>query len=214
MSETRELLLRWRNGDSAALEALLREHLPWIERLVRERLGAQLRQRHDTQDIVQAALIEVLRDGPRFVLSDSEHLRALLSRLVENVLRVHVRHAQAERRDVRREVAAPPGDTLVFLDRRPADMPTPSQAASADEARAWVRLALEMLDPEDRDVVLWREYQGQSFQEVAQRLSVSEDAARMRFNRALPKLAKKLEQLRAGHVTDALRPEGSGPVSE
>ncbi len=214
MSETRELLLRWHNGDSDALEALLREHLPWIERLVRDRLGAQLRQRHDTQDIVQAALIEVLRDGPRFVLSDREHLRALLSRLVENVLRVHVRHAQAERRDVRREVAAPPGDTLVFLDRRPADMPTPSQAASADEARAWVRLALEMLDPEDRDVVLWREYQGQSFAEVAQRLSVSEDAARMRFNRALPKLAKKLEQLRAGQVTDALRPEGGGPISE
>jgi RNA polymerase sigma factor (sigma-70 family) len=148
----------------------------------------------------------VLRDGPRFVVSDREHLRALLSRLVENVLHVHVRRVQAQRRDVRREVAPPSGESVLFLDRCAATVETPSQAASADEARAWVRLALEMLDPEDRDVVLWREYQGLSFAEVAERLGLQEDAARMRFNRALPKLAHKLEQLRAGRVADALAP--------
>ena len=56
-------------------------------------------------------------------------------------------------------------------------------------------------------MVLWREYRGESFQEVAKRLGLSEDAARMRFNRALPKLAKKLEHLRAGRVGAALEPD-------
>ena len=45
--------------------------------------------------------------------------------------------------------------------------------------RAWVRLALEMLDPDDRNVVLWREYQDLSFAEIGARLQVGEDAARV-----------------------------------
>ena len=204
MNETRDLLLRWHQGDSAALAALVEEHTPFIERLVRQRLGQQLRQRFDTQDIVQTTLLEVLKDGPRFVVSDRAHLRALLGRMVENVLRGKADHARAAKRDVRRDAQAPAGETILYLDAQPGSGPTPSQAASADETRAWVRLALEMLDPDDRNVVLWREYQDLPFAEIAARLQVGEDAARMRFNRALPKLAKKLEQLKRGGLSDLL----------
>jgi RNA polymerase sigma-70 factor (ECF subfamily) len=201
---TRELLMAWHQGDQTAFAALVREHGPWIEQLVHRRLGAQLRQRVDTQDIVQSTLIEVLRDGPRFVVASREHLRGLLARMVENALRVHADHAQAEKRDVRREVKPPPGESVLFLDARPGGGATPSQAAAAAEERAWVRLAIEMLDPDDRAVVLWREYQGLSFAEIAARLDLAEDAARMRFHRALPRLARKLEQLRGGQLGEIL----------
>ncbi len=204
MSDTRDLLLRWHQGDDAALAALVEEHTPWIERLVQQRLGPQLRQRFDTQDVVQTTLLEVLKDGPRFVVSDRAHLRALLGRMVENVLRGKADHARAAKRDVRREAHAPPGETILFLDAHAGTDGTPSQAASAEETRAWVRLALEMLDPDDRNVVLWREYQDLSFAEIAARLQIGEDAARMRFNRALPKLARKLEHLRKGNLGDLL----------
>jgi RNA polymerase sigma-70 factor (ECF subfamily) len=197
---TKDLLLAWHHGDEAAFTALVREHTPWIEETVRRRLGSLLRQRVDTQDIVQNTLIEVLRDGPRFVVTDRQHLRALLARMVENTLRAQAHHGQAGKRDVRREVTPPTGESVLFLDAQAGSGATPSQAAEATEDAAWVRLAVEMLEPEDRLTILWREFQGLSFAEIAARLEVGEDAARMRFNRALPKLARKLEMLRGGRI--------------
>lgn len=199
VDDTRELLVAWHGGDEAAFATLIAAHTPWIEQVVRKRLGAALRQRVDTQDIVQNTLIEVLRDGPRFVVGDRDHLRGLLARMVENVLCVQARHAQAEKRDVRREATAPT-ESVLILDRQPAAGSTPSQAAASNEDQAWVRLAVEMLEPDDRSVVLWREFQGLSFADIAHRLEIAEDAARMRFNRALPKLAHKLELLRGGKL--------------
>ena len=113
MSETRTLLARWHQGDADALATLVEQDREWIERRVRGRLGALLRHRHDTQDIVQQTLVEVLRYGPRFLLNDRGHLRGLLARMVENTLRGRAAHEGAERRDVRREVgfAGPAGGT-------------------------------------------------------------------------------------------------------
>jgi RNA polymerase sigma-70 factor (ECF subfamily) len=209
MSETRELLLRWSQGDADALAELAQQDADWIETHVRQRLGPLLRRRADTQDIVQNTLLEVLRCGPRFVVSDRAHLRALLARMVENVLHVQVRHAQAGKRDVRREVLqAPPGDSgsVPVLDRQPDDGTRPSAAAAESETRSWMRLAIELLAPEERNVVLWREYEGLSFAEIGARLEIAEDAARMRFQRALPKLGRKLTELRQGRLDAALGP--------
>jgi DNA-directed RNA polymerase specialized sigma24 family protein len=70
-----------------------------------------------------------------------------------------------------------------------------------------VRLALELLDPDDRDVIVWREYDGLSFADIATRLGLGEAHARVRFQRALPKLGKKLQQLQQGRLDQALGPE-------
>jgi RNA polymerase sigma-70 factor (ECF subfamily) len=213
MSETRELLLRWHDGDQAALLELVQQDAEWIAARVRRRMGPLLRRRAETQDIVQNTLLQVLHDGPRFVLSDRDQLRKLLACMVENVLRVEANHQQAQKRDVRREAAPPaaaPGaaQSVLSLDP-PADATRPSEAAGRAEQRDWVRLALELLEPEDRNVVLWREYHELPFAEIAQRLGVAEDAARMRYNRALPKLAKQLMRLRAGQL-DAVLDEREG----
>jgi RNA polymerase sigma factor (sigma-70 family) len=205
MTRTAELLLRWAQGDPEALAELVQQDGAWIENHVRRRLGPLLRRRADTQDIVQNTLLEVLKCGPRFVCADRGHLRALLAKMVENVLCSQAAHDQAGKRDVRREVQAG-GDSgsVLILDAKSAAVTQPSLAAERSETRDWVRLALELLDPEDRSIVLWREQDELSFAEIAGRLGVAEDAARMRFNRALPKLARKLKALRAGNLDSVL----------
>lgn len=205
MTETRTLLLRWYGGDAEALAALVQQDAGWIETHVRRRLGSLLRRRDDTQDIVQSTLVEVLRDGPRFVVSDRGHLRALLARMVENVLRGKASFHTADKRDVRRDVElrAAPSETLLDLDV-PAGATPPERAAERSETREWVRLALEFLDPADRDSIVWRDYDELPFAEIGQRLGVAEDAARMRYRRALPKLARALAELRGGRVESLL----------
>lgn len=211
LSDTRELLSRWHGGDQDALAILVQQDLPWIEVHVRRRLGPALRRRADTQDMVQNTLVEVLRYGPRFVVSNRGHLRALLARMIENVLRVQANHHGAQKRDVRREVnsapvpsvGAPSGDSVPCLDP-PSDATAPGAALERSELREWVRLALEFLDPDDRRAVVWRDFDGLAFAEIAGRLGVTEDAARMRYRRALPKLAQSLKKLRCGDLAELL----------
>jgi RNA polymerase sigma factor (sigma-70 family) len=203
MADTTELLLRWARGDQAALADLVAQDAPWIERQVRGQLGNHLRQRADTQDIVQETLLTVLRTGPRFVCSDRAHLRALLARMVLNTIRAEAHHQTAAKRDVRREttpVTNGSAGSVLILDRHAASVTDPGAAAAKAETRDWLRLALELLDPDDRNAILWREYEGVSFAELGARLGMAEDAARMRFARALPKLARKLKALRAGEL--------------
>ena len=85
--ETTLLLQRWNGGDEQALQALLQLHLPWIQTHVSQRLGGLVRAKEDTNDVVQDALVEFLRYGPRFKVSNEAHLRFLLGRIAENVLR-------------------------------------------------------------------------------------------------------------------------------
>jgi RNA polymerase sigma-70 factor (ECF subfamily) len=207
VTETRDLLVRWHGGDQAALAELVQQDKDWIDAHVRRRLGPLLRRRNDTQDIVQQTLVEVLRCGPRFVVSDRGHLRGLLARMVENVLRVQANHHQAQKRDLRREqaalAAAATGDSILELDL-PAAVTRPDRAAERSETRDWVRLALEFLEADDRNAIVWRDYEDLPFAEIAERLGVAEDAARMRYRRALPKLAKALSSLREGKLDKLL----------
>lgn len=76
--------------------------------------------------------------------------------------------------------------------------------AERGEWERWVRLGLELLDPDERELVLLREWDGLRFPEIGARLGVSEDAARMRFHRALAHLADRILRLRSGRVAEVV----------
>jgi RNA polymerase sigma-70 factor (ECF subfamily) len=190
-------ILLVQRGDAAALQALVAEHLPWIEAHVRRRLSDFVRRDGDTRDFVQEALVEVLQHGPRFVVHSPAGFRALLARIVENNLRDRARHLCRERRDVRRDRELP-ADSVLMLDAPARSITEPPEQAERQERAAWLRLALELLAPEDREVVRLREWDGLSFPEIGALLSLGEEAVRKRYVRALPRLAQKLELLRGG----------------
>lgn len=202
-TETVELLKRWHSGDALALDALVARDLGWIRARVRARLGPLLRAKEETDDVVQDALLELLRYGPRFLLKSRSHFRALLARIVENVLRDQTDRFQAYKRAARREVSLENCGSL-SLDVPMATDTTPSEAAEKAEWRALLRIGLELLDSKEREVVLLRQWDGLHFNEVAARLSISEDAARMRFQRALARLSGIIERLRAGRIHELL----------
>ena len=201
--QTFQLLERWHEGDGKALNEILQRDLPWIRERVHHRLGDKLRAKEETQDFVQDAMVEVLRYGPRFLMSNRQHFRALMARIIENVLRGRHDWFQAERRRMDRE-APLPSDTMLVLDPANASVTRPSQAVERNEHQAWVRMSLELLDPDDREIILMRQWREMSFGEIAEQLSISEDASRMRFNRALPRLVKKIKQLKGGELAAIL----------
>lgn len=201
---THELLSRLHAGEEDALRELLERHEPWVRARVRERLGARLRQRAETDDFVQDAMVDALKYGPKFMVSSEDHFRGLLARIVENALRDRHQYFDAARRARDRERPLP-SDSVLDLDPRSPDRATPSRAADRREREAWLRLGLELLRPEDREVILLRQEDALPFEEVGARLGVAPNAARMRFERALAKLGKVVTRLRA---------EGAASVAE
>ena len=98
--QTSELLQSWHGGERGALNALLERDLPWIHNRVQQRLGPALRGKADSVDIVQDAMVEVLRYAPRFVVDSQARFRGLMAKIVENVLR----DERGARSETRREI--------------------------------------------------------------------------------------------------------------
>lgn len=205
---TQELLRAWHAGDPAALPGLVELHLPWLRERVEQRLGAFLRQREEAEDYLQAAVLEFLRDGPRFMVRDGSQFRGLLLRVVENTLRDRNDWYRAKRRDLGRE-APLPSESVLALDPGLATSNTPSRDAGKRELREWVRLGLELLDAEDRRLVVAREFEDRSFVQIGEELDMTANAVRMRWVRAVGRLADVLRSLRAGALPD----DGSGATS-
>lgn len=199
-TQTYVLLRDWHGGERQALERLLERDLPWVRDYVVKRMGGLLKAKGDLDDYVQEAAIKALKYAPPFLMSDREQFRALLGRITENVLRDSIDKLQAEKRNAVREKRTPT-DSMLHLDPPAGHSVTrPSQAAARNEEQLWIRLAIDLLDPEERNLILWREWEGMSFAEMGERLGVAEDAARMRFTRTLPKLARKVKELQQGEV--------------
>lgn len=195
------LLRRWHSGDASALHDLLARDLPWIRERVGQRLGPLLSRVGETDDYVQDAMVNVLEYGPRFTLSDRAAFRGLLVRLIENVLRDRIDYHSAKRRSHER-VRSLHGDTVLDLDPPQDPGKRPSVVAQQNEEIAWLRLGIDLLEPDDRTVVLMRQWDGLSFDEIGAHFGVTDGAARMRFHRALHRLAERLGRLRRGDLRD------------
>ena len=191
------LLRLWHEGDREALDRLLELHLPWLRQYVQQRLGPALKARGETADFVQEAFVDVLRYAPAFVVEDADQFRGLLARIVENNLRDANDWFAAKRRALSRETVMP-RDSVLQLDGAERAVTRPSQHAQRNEHQNWVRLALELMEPDDRKVILLRQWDELSFVEIGERMGVTESGARMRFQRALPRLAATVEKLVRG----------------
>ncbi len=202
-SDSGELLERWYDGDRQALETLLQRNIPWIQGYVRRRLGSLLRAKAESCDFVQEVVVEFLKYGPRFRVNNGKHLRALLGRIAENVMRGQHQRFVAQRRLLHRERPLP-RDSVLHLDGSLEPVRRPSEAAQQQEWQALVRFALELLEAEQREVILMREWEELPFAELGRTLGISEDAARMRYHRALARLADNILRIQQGKLGELL----------
>lgn len=209
---TQQLLSRWHEGDEESLAQLLSRHLPWIEAQVSSRLGPALRKKAETQDFVQDALLQVLRYTPRFTVESGDMFRRLLVTIIQNMLRDRSDWFNARRREMHRERPLA-RDTILRLDPPVQEVDSPSKQIEVEEDRARVRLALELMPPEEQRLIVRREWDEWEFAKIGEELSITADAARMRFHRALLQLQARVEQLSGGMLEQILS-EQSGDGHE
>jgi RNA polymerase sigma factor (sigma-70 family) len=74
-------------------------------------------------------------------------------------------------------------------------LPSPSQELAKEELAEQLRTALEQLDADERDLILWRHFEELSIHDIAQLLDITKDAAKKRHIRAVERLRKILKEL-------------------
>jgi DNA-directed RNA polymerase specialized sigma24 family protein len=141
--DTRTLLVRWHAGDAAALARLVELHLSWLQQHVRGRLGEFLARQAEPQDYLQDAVLDFLRDAPRFLVRDESQFRGLLVRVVENTLLDRNEWFRAKRRDMARNNPLPT-DSVLALDPAFQRSETPSREVAA--RMRWVRAVGRLAD--------------------------------------------------------------------
>jgi RNA polymerase sigma-70 factor (ECF subfamily) len=178
MTITQTLCDQARAGDQAAYERLWTLHVDRAHLFVRARLGPHLRSSLESQDILQDAFLAAHRDFNAFEYRDEGSFFHWLCRIIENRIRDRKDHAQAAKRQ---PVALPQSDPtgpITALDRK------------LDRER--ILVALDRLEPDHRQAVLLKYFEGLSSEEIGTRLQRSPGAARKLLARALVELGKHL----------------------
>jgi RNA polymerase sigma-70 factor (ECF subfamily) len=175
-------------------------HRARLLRMVELRMNPRLRQRIGASDVLQDAFLESSKRLPDWLEDPSMPFHLWLRFLTaQNLARLWRFHAEAKKRDVRRQVASahprlPSASSVVLVDRLVASGISPTQAVVKEEMRGELLQAFEAMKPQDREVLVLRHFEELSNAECAQELGIQEDAASKRYLRALERLRKVLEQ--------------------
>ena len=181
-----ELLVKAREGDRAAVEALLQRCLPGLRRWAHGRLPAAARASLDTGDLVQETVLHVLRRLDTF---EPRHVGAMQAYLRQSVIN--------RIRDEVRKIGRQPAPSEL-PDDLASDLTSPLEAVVEAEAYERYRAALSHLSPREREMIVARIEVQWSLAEIAERFGMrTADAARMAVSRALRKLTARLQALGA-----------------
>ena len=181
-----QLLERVKGGDEDALGVLIGRYLTPLRRWAHGRLPAWARTASDTQDVVQDAVLSVLRHLDSFAPERTGALHAYLRTAVLHRIFDEIR--QARRR--------PPGVELD--DSVTSAMASPFELAVDQEDRERFEAALNDLREEDRELIIARVEWGLSYEELAVALGKpTAAAARVAVRRAVLRMAEVMGRKRA-----------------
>jgi RNA polymerase sigma-70 factor (ECF subfamily) len=188
-AETQTLLLQAHTGDRRAFEELFARHRDSLRWAIEIRLDAKLRARVDPSDVVQETHLEAYQRLADYLERRPMPFRLWLRKTAyERLLKIQRHHLKTARRAVSREVPLPEQSSLLLADQLLADVPTPSQQIGKGELARKLRGALTQLPLPQREVLLMRNFEGLSYQEVACILEIDPATARKRYGRALLQL--------------------------
>jgi RNA polymerase sigma factor (sigma-70 family) len=176
MTDDAELLSRYAAEQSeTAFAELTRRHVDLVHSAALRLMNGDL---HAAQDVTQQVFTEVARQAKRLARHP-----ALVGWLYTTTRLMALRMNRTDQRRQAREQEANMMNQLLHDDTPPMDW---------NRFRPVIEDAMHELDDQDRHAVLLRYFQNKTLNEVGAALNLTENAARMRVDRALDKLRGKL----------------------
>lgn len=190
--KTQELVTLAKGGNEPALEQLCRVYGERVRRIIRLRMGKELRSRLESMDMVQDVLMCAFRDFEDFSYTSEGDLLRWLGKIAENRIRDNLDKLHADKRDIRKEIPLQDDASTSRDDHvrvfEPARNTTPSVILSKKEELDKLEKAIDKLKPEYREVIVMAKIDGLSYKEIGSRLGKSADAAGHLLLRAMVSL--------------------------
>ncbi|MBI4954482.1 MAG: sigma-70 family RNA polymerase sigma factor [Myxococcales bacterium] len=199
--EDRGLVERAQSGDQGAFRKLVERHQ---RRAFAIALG-MVRDEDDAREIVQEAFLRVFRNLDKFQGGSSffTWLYRIVSNLAIDLMR---RPARRETELFDNPSAADEGETTAFVSR--IDGADPLDVVGRRQLAKRIEHALEALPSYHRSVILMRELEGMSYQEMAEAMQVSKGTIMSRLFHARQKLQRALADCYAENVQGPTRGAG------
>ncbi|MFG0332013.1 MAG: sigma-70 family RNA polymerase sigma factor [Maioricimonas sp. JB049] len=192
---------RMLQGETEALGELFSTHRHRLWRMVNFRLDPRLQGRLDADDILQEAYLSAGQRLEHFTWESGRRpfiwLRLIVS---QTLIDVHRRHFGTQKRDPRRETSissrwSSGSTSLSIAGFLLGHLTSPSQAALKAELSQQLETALSTMSDIDREVLALRHFEELTNSETAEVLELSEQAASVRYMRALTRLRTIFEAL-------------------
>lgn len=187
--EELEIIVKVRSGDADAFEALVLEHQNKVYSLALRMVGNE----EDARDMAQEAFIRAFNSLGSF--RGESKFSVWLYRLTSNIC-IDFLRGRAKRRTVslsREDEDGYEGELEI-----PDERFSPEAGLERSELREAVRRGLEQLTPEYREILLLREINGLSYDEIGRALNLEEGTVKSRIFRARKKLCEIL--VREGNI--------------
>ena len=198
-----ELVSRVMRGDQKALAELFAIYRPRLWRLVNFRLHPKLRGRVDADDLLQDAFLRAV-DRQGSFLQEASRSPFLWFRMItmQTLLDLHRAHLGTEKRNAARETRLGSGggggqfestscSLAAFL---AGSYTSPSGAIQRAELADQLDLVIQGMNDIDREVLALRHFEELTNSETAAALGLSEQAASVRYLRALRRLKEILKK--------------------
>lgn len=196
--ETTVLLDRIRDGDADSVGLLFEQYRPRLREMVRLRMDPRIRARISESDALQDVFLDLTKEIDRYLRNPRVGVYVWLRGIAaQRLQKLHRDHLAAQKRSVGRECQLPHQSSVQLGRQLLAEGTSPSQGVARAELREVVQRAIAGLKPEDREIILMREFEELSNSEVAEVLGLSDSAATMRYGRALHRLKEEFRRLAA-----------------
>lgn len=201
-SQTQSLIVNAKLGNEEALNKLFARYQARILRIVRLRLPSNLRQklRLQSMDIVQEVFMHSFQRLKDFEPQSQGHFLNWLGKKVEWYIKDRLDYASRVKREapggeisIDQEIA-PSSENIQIQIEIKDDGTTPSQYAVRKDREQLLDSLLELLEAQQRELIIYRNLEELSFQEIGKMLGKSEDAARKQYCRAFKKLIELSEE--------------------
>lgn len=180
-AKERELILRAQSGETAAYEELLHAHQQRVFAVV----GGILRRREDVEDVVQQVFIKVYVSIRQFDLRST--FSTWLYKIAVNECYDYLRKKRVRRLVYEADLSEEQVRQLEAFDTGMGAAP-PADASQRAEMRQLVGRLLDELQEDDRHMLVLKEVEGLSVEEISAALGINVNTVKVRMFRARGRL--------------------------
>ena len=205
--EDRRFVAALRRRDERAFNRLVLTYQDRVFQVIYRLLGS----REEARDVAQEVFVTVFQRIESY--RGDGKLSTWIYRVAANHAKNRIKYL-ARRHDRKRDCFE---DMLVqpSCGRISADMPRPDQDLDGRRLEAFVQRALGLLDPDQREVVVLRDIEGLSYEEIAEIVEAGLGTVKSRLHRGRARLKEALDLWMAGEDPTAhhARPAAAPPLA-